>query len=132
MSTLIIIKPEAIKDGRIGDIITRFERKGYVLSRIQTKLSTQDLVERHYEEHKGKSFYERLCAQFSGKTVVTAVVTHPDLPSNELVESVRTLIGTTKTPGSIRGDFARSFQFNVIHASDSDAAAAREIALWYQ
>ena len=131
MASFIILKPEALESKHVGRIISRFEDKGYTVSNISSATVKSDLIAEHYAEHKDKDFYDSLCKQFENKRVIIFTVTSDYMLASDVVKSVRTLIGNVSTPGTIRGDFSRSFSLNAIHASDSDESAKREIELWY-
>ncbi len=129
--TLIIVKPDAVERGLSGQIIARFEAKGLFVAGMKLMRVTKALAERHYAEHKGKPFFGAL-VQFitSGPVVVMA------LTGNDAIRVCRALIGSTNcaeaAPGTIRGDLGMSKQRNMVHASDSPAAAKRELALFFK
>ena len=131
LSTFVLLKPDAVERGLIGKIISRFEEKGLQLQEIQCVVATRTILQVHYAEHEGKPFYENLINAFVNKKVVCMVWSGP----SDIVAQVRTMVGATKPAdrmaGTIRGDFSCETQRNVVHASDSDAAAAREIKLWF-
>lgn len=130
--SLVIIKPDAVKNRQVGKILSRFERKGYDIEYMKILQPHQQLVEDHYAEHKGKDFCASLCKSFHFEKVVVLWVTHKDLTQEQTVTSIRKLVGAIDQPGTIRGDFAKSFQANSIHASDSDKSANREYILWFK
>ena len=128
--TLILFKPDAVQRRLVGELLSRFERKGLRLAGLKLVHSTRELAEKHYAVHKGKPFYESLLTFLtSGPTV--AVV----LEGREAVAVWRSLMGLTDgakaVPGTIRGDYAISVQNNLVHGSDSPENAATEIALWF-
>ena len=128
--TLILLKPDAVQRRLVGELLSRFERKGLRLAGLKLVHSTRELAEKHYAVHKGKPFYESLLTFLtSGPTV--AVV----LEGREAVAVGRSLMGLTDgakaVPGTIRGDYAISVQNNLVHGSDSPENAATEIALWF-
>lgn len=129
--TLVIIKPDGVARGLVGDILTRFEKKG--LSVAGLKLVNVDKVtaEKHYAEHAAKPFFPSLLSFITGGPVVVMC-----LEGNGAIGVVRGLVGPTsglKAPGgTIRGDLALSGQNNLIHASDSPESAARELELWFK
>ncbi len=128
--TLILFKPDAVQRRLVGELLSRFERKGLRLAGLKLVHSTRELAEKHYAVHKGKPFYESLLTFLtSGPTV--AVV----LEGREAVAVGRSLMGLTDgakaVPGTIRGDYAISVQNNLVHGSDSPENAATEIALWF-
>jgi nucleoside-diphosphate kinase len=129
-TTLAIVKPDGVKRGLIGEILKRYENKGLRLKAAKVITPTIDLLEKHYEEHKGKPYYELLIQYMSSGPVFAMI-----LEGENAVKIVRLLNGATKVeealPGTIRGDFASSTTFNIIHGSDSIESAKREIALWF-
>ncbi len=128
--TLILIKPDAFERGLTGELISRFERKG--LHPVEMKQMTADeaLANSHYAEHAEKPFFGELVS-FITRGPLVAIV----LEGIEAVTAARRLIGATDpleaAPGSIRGDLATEVTFNLVHGSDSDESAAREITLWF-
>jgi len=129
-TTLAIVKPDGVKRGLIGEILKRYENKGLRLKAAKVIVPIRELLEKHYEEHKGKPYYEPLIQYMSSGPVFAMV-----LEGENAVKIVRLLNGATKVeealPGTIRGDFAVSTTFNIIHGSDSIESAKREIALWF-
>ena len=131
--TLILVKPDGVERGLIGEILSRFETKGYVIEGLKMLQPTEELLAQHYAEHAGKPFYHSLVDFMVSGPVVAAV-----LSGDRVIEGVRTMLGasdpTTAAPGTIRGDYGRDWdegvQKNMVHASDSPESAAREIALW--
>lgn len=129
--SLVILKPEARSYGLIGKILSRFEDKGFTFTNMKMLVPSDAQIMAHYKEHEGKDFYHRLFKQFQGHTILVVKVDHPNiLDRAELVKSVRTLVGKVDQPGTIRGDFSRSFQLNTIHASDSVMSAIEECSIW--
>ena len=128
--TLILIKPDAVQRGLIGEIISRFERKGLKIVAAKMLQVTPELASRHYAEHVDKPFYPALEAYITGSPIVALVVSGQDA-----VAVVRLMIGptngTTAPPGTIRGDLSTSYRFNLIHASDSESSAEQEIATFF-
>jgi nucleoside-diphosphate kinase len=128
--TLIIIKPDAVQRGLIGEIITRFERRGLRIVGMKFMRIDRALAEKHYAEHKGKSFYESLLDYITSAPVVVMVLEGPNA-----VQIARNTIGATKpveaAAGSIRGDFGLETGRNLVHGSDSLASSQREIALFF-
>jgi nucleoside-diphosphate kinase len=128
--TLILVKPDAFERGLSGEIIARFERKGLRIAALKLMQVDQNLAERHYSEHSSKPFFPELI-EFITRGPLVAMV----LEGEDAVPAARSLIGATNpieaTPGSIRGDFALEVTFNLVHGSDSDATAQREIELWF-
>lgn len=131
--TLILVKPDGVERGLIGEILSRFETKGYVIEGLKMLQPTEELLAQHYAEHASKPFYRSLVDFMVSGPVVAAV-----LSGDRVIEGVRTMLGasdpTTAAPGTIRGDYGRDWdegvQKNLVHASDSPESAAREIALW--
>jgi nucleoside-diphosphate kinase len=128
--TYLMVKPDGVQRGLIGEIVSRFERKGLKLIGAKLMNVTEALAERHYAEHKGKDFYERL-QNFITSGPVFAMVWEGD----QAVSLTRALIGKTNAleaaPGTIRSDFAIHTNFNLIHGSDSVESAQREIGIFF-
>jgi nucleoside-diphosphate kinase len=128
--TLVLIKPDAVERGLIGEILGRIERKGLRVERMELRTMDEALADAHYEEHVGKSFYAGLKAFMTSGPLVSLVVA-----GDEAIPVLRALAGATDgrkaDPGTIRGDLSLSNQRNLIHASDSEASAKREIDLWF-
>lgn len=132
--TLILVKPDGVERNLTGQVLARFERKGYRIAELKMLVPSRELLEQHYAEHEGKPFYEPLVTYMGSGSVVALV-----LEGNCVLEGARTLMGssnpTTAAPGTIRGDFGRdwgeSVQKNLVHGSDSPESAEREIALWF-
>ena len=131
--TFVLIKPEGIDRGLVGEIITRLEKKGLKMEAISVISPDRKLVEAHYNEHIGKEFYPRIVDHLVGQKCVAMIWRNPD--QGNAVFLVRNLMGqtdpVTATPGTIRGDFGAFIGKNIIHGSDSPAAAEREIKLWF-
>jgi len=132
--TLVIIKPDAVVRGLIGEIISRLERKGLKIVGMKMVWIDRELAERHYEEHRGKHFFEALIDYITRAPSVVMVVEGEDA-----IAIVRRMAGATNPrdaePGSIRGDLgmnAGDAIYNVIHASDSPESAEREISLYFR
>ena len=129
--TFVAIKPDGVKRGLIGKIIARFEDKGFKIVGMKLLQVTPELAAKHYAEHLGKPFYNRLIYYITSAPVVAMVV-----EGYNAVESVRHLVGATDPlkadVGTIRADFAQIMQYNVIHASDSLASAEREIDIYFR
>jgi nucleoside-diphosphate kinase len=128
--TLVLVKPDGVSRGLVGEVISRIERKGLALVALELRQVDRALAEQHYAEHAGKPFYEDLLAFITSAPLVAAVVEGP-----RAIEAFRQLAGATdpvKAPtGSIRGDHALEVQNNIVHGSDSADSAKREIALWF-
>ena len=129
-TTLLILKPDAVQRGLMGQILDRLERKGLQIVGLKMMLVPQDLAEKHYAEHKGKPFYPGLIQFVTSSPVVVLAVAGLDA-----VTVCRKLIGSTNgrkaEPGTIRGDLGMSGGYNMIHGSDSPESAQRELALWF-
>ena len=128
--TLVLIKPDAVRRGLIGEIISRFERKGLTIDAMELRTIDGEFADRHYADHVDKPFYPPLREFMAGSPLVAMVVS-----GDRAIEVVRTLTGATDgrqaAPGTIRGDLSLSNRENLVHASDSPDSAAREIALWF-
>lgn len=128
--TLVLIKPDAVQRGLIGEIITRFERRGLHPAAIKLMTVTIELAERHYAEHRERPFFPGLVEFITSSPVVAMAWEGPGA-----VALVRSMMGTTdpagSPPGTIRGDLAVSLAMNVIHGSDSVESAAREVSIFF-
>ena len=132
--TLILVKPDGVRRQLIGEVIARVENKGYVITALRMMQADRALLERHYEEHKGKPFFEPL-VEFMMSGPIVAIVAE----GNRLIEGFRSLAGATDptvaAPGTIRGDLARDqgtkVVQNIVHGSDSPESAAREIEIFF-
>ena len=129
--TFVMVKPDGVQRGLIGEIVSRFERKGLKLIGAKLLQLPREMAERHYAEHKGKDFYDDLLA-FITSSPVFAMVWEGD----NAVAQARALIGKTNSleaaPGTIRSDFALHTRFNLVHGADSVASAEREIANFFK
>lgn len=130
-TTLVLVKPDGVRRGLIGEIISRFERKGLTIRALKLMKMPGELADQHYAEHVEKPFYPELKAFMTGGPLVALAVAGPDA-----VSLVRKMMGATKpadsAPGTIRGDFATVVTENLVHGSDSPESAAKELALWFQ
>ena len=128
--TLILVKPDAFARGLTGEIVARFERKGLRIVALKHMQMDKDLASQHYAEHEGKPFFGELVDFITSGPLVAMV-----LEGHEAVKAARQLIGATDpleaVPGSIRGDFALEVGQNMVHGSDSDESAEREVALFF-
>ncbi|MEU0598933.1 nucleoside-diphosphate kinase [Streptomyces spiralis] len=129
--TLVLLKPDAVRRGLTGEIISRIERKaGWQITALELRTLDTDTLEQHYGEHKGKPFYEPLVAFMSSGPVVAMIV-----EGERVIEGVRALAGPTDpiaaAPGSIRGDYGVIVRENLIHASDSEESAEREVKIFF-
>jgi nucleoside-diphosphate kinase len=129
--TLVILKPDAVQRGLVGQILARFEAKGLQIVALKMRQLDRALAERHYAPHKGKDFYEPLIRFVTSSPMVFLV-----LEGKGAVAVARQMMGATfgpaAEPGTLRGDFGVSNRFNLVHGSDSADAAAREIALFFR
>ncbi len=132
--SLVLIKPDGVRRGLIGEIVRRIEAKGYGLVALELRQATPELLAEHYAEHQGKPFYDPL-VEFMLSGPVAALV----IEGERCIEGFRSLAGatepTTAAPGTIRGDLGRDWglavQQNLVHGSDSPESAAREIGIWF-
>ncbi len=128
--TLVLCKPDAVERRLVGEIVSRFERKGLRIAEMRLMTIDEDLAGRHYAEHVDKPFFKDLVTFITRGPVVAMIVEGPEAPA-----VVRTLMGTTNprqaAPGTIRGDLSLSNRENLVHGSDSSESATREIALWF-
>ena len=128
--TFVMIKPDAVKRGLVGEIIARFERKGLKIKALKMKWLTREEAEKLYEVHRGKPFFEELVEFITSGPVVAMI-----LEGDSAVEVVRLMIGPTDgrkaPPGTIRGDFALDIGANVIHASDSRESFEHEYKVFF-
>ena len=129
--SFIMIKPDGVQRGIIGQIITRFEQKGFKLVGMKLSSPGREHFEKHYAEHKGRPFFEPLIAYASSGPVCAMV-----WEGNNVVLTGRKMLGATKPidsePGTIRGDFCIDVGRNIIHGSDSVESAKKEIDLWFK
>ena len=128
--TLILVKPDAFERGLTGEVLARFERKGLELTALKLITADEATANEHYAEHTEKPFFGELVSFITGGPLVAGV-----LEGVEAVKAARQLIGATDpveaAPGSIRGDFGTEVTFNLVHGSDSDESAEREIGIWF-
>ena len=133
--TFVICKPDAVERGLVGEIIARFERKGLRLSRAELRSIDRATAETHYEEHQGKPFFEDLITFITRSPAMLMVVEGPDNAGDDVYAIVRNLMGSTNpataAPGTIRGDYGLVVTENLVHGSDSDASAEREISILF-
>lgn len=129
--SLILLKPDAVGRRLVGKILSRLEEKGLSIVGLKVLKAPQAILDLHYSEHKQKPFFKDLCEFMSSSPLVAVVAEGPGC-----IDLIRLLVGKTKVaealPGTIRGDFALSTQQNLIHASDSQASADREIPIWFK
>jgi nucleoside-diphosphate kinase len=128
--TLVLLKPDAVRRGLVGEILSRFEAKGLTIVALEQRHIDTDLADSHYAEHVERDFYPPLREFVTSGPLVAAV-----LEGDEAIEVVRALNGATDgrkaAPGTIRGDLSLSNRENLVHGSDSAESAKREIALWF-
>ena len=129
--TFVLLKPDAVQRGLIGEILSRFERRGLKVTALKLIRVSRSLAETYYSEHKGKPFFEPLMAYVGAGPVVAMV-----LEGDGAVAAVRKMMGKTNSaeaePGTIRGDLALTISRNLIHGSDSPESARREIELFFK
>ena len=129
--TLIILKPDCVQRRLVGEVLRRFEAKGLRIAALKLIQVDRALGEKHYAEHQGKPFFGGLIDFITGGPVVVGVLAGP-----EAIAVVRAMLGATNgaaaAPGTVRGDFSISKQNNLVHGSDSEDSARREIALWFR
>jgi len=128
--TLLIIKPDGVTRGLVGDVLARVERKGYRIDHIKSQTMDTDTANRHYAEHKGEPYYDKLISYITEGPLIVAVIS-----GENSIENVRKIMGATDpleaTAGSIRGAYATSVTRNLVHGSDSPESAEREIDLFF-
>jgi nucleoside-diphosphate kinase len=128
--TLVLVKPDGVARGLVGEVISRLEAKGLRLVAAELRTLTREVAETHYAEHRERPFFGPLVEFITGGPLVALVAEGP-----RAVEAFRAMAGATDpvkaTPGTIRGDFALEVQNNIVHGSDSDESAKREIGLFF-
>jgi nucleoside-diphosphate kinase len=128
--SLVMIKPDAVQRGIVGEVISRLERKGLKLCAMKMLKIDRQLAQRHYGEHEGKPFYEPLLRYITASPVVAMVI-----EGRNAISIIRKLVGATDVeealPGTIRGDLVIHERSNIVHASDSNESAAREIGVFF-
>ena len=128
--TLVLVKPDGVRRGLVGEVLARIERKGYAVVALELRTLDRETASAHYGEHEGKPFFGDLVDFITGGPLVAAVIEGPDA-----IEAWRTMMGVTNpiksAPGTIRGDFANVMTENLVHGSASPESAAREIALFF-
>ena len=129
--TLVLVKPDGVQRGLVGEIIGRFEAKGLKIVGMKLLIVSRELAEKHYAVHFGKSFYTGLIDYITSGPVAAMVFEGP-----RTIEAVRKVVGATKSfeadPGSIRGALALTVARNLVHASDGPETAQSEVGLWFQ
>ena len=135
--TFFIIKPDGVKRGLVGEILQRMEQRGFKLEKLELRsTASEDLIDQHYRDLVGKSFYPPIRQFMTSGPIIVGIISGP-----KVIESWRDMMGATRPeealPGTIRGDFAKAAGENqaiqnVVHGSDSEESAKREIALWFK
>ncbi len=129
--SLVLLKPDCVERRLVGEIIGRFERKGLNIIAMKMVRVSPELSKKHYAEHVSKPFYPNLEEFITSSPIVAMVIEGLDV-----VRVIREMLGATNglkaAPGTIRGDFSSSRQMNLVHASDSEESAAREVSLYFQ
>jgi nucleoside-diphosphate kinase len=131
---LVLVKPDGVERGLVGQVIGRAEARGYRIARLELRCATPELLAEHYAEHRSKPFYPALVEYMTAGPVVAMV-----LEGAQVITAFRAMAGATDpvkaAPGTIRGDFGRDWGTgdiqNIVHASDSPESAGREIAIWF-
>ena len=128
--TLVLLKPDAVRRGLVGDVVSRFEAKGLAITRMELRTIAGELADRHYAEHVDRDFYPPLRDFVTSGPLVAMV-----LEGDEAIAVVRAIAGATDgrkaAPGTIRGDLSLSNRENLVHGSDSAESAKRELAIWF-
>jgi nucleoside-diphosphate kinase len=128
--TLVLVKPDGVRRGLVGEVVSRLERKGLTLLALELRNLDREIAEQHYAEHAARPFFGELVEFIIGGPLVALVVEGPNA-----VAGVRRIMGVTNpveaTPGSLRGDYALEIGQNLVHGSDSTDSAAREVALFF-
>ncbi|WP_026976039.1 nucleoside-diphosphate kinase [Alicyclobacillus contaminans] len=128
--TFVMVKPDGVQRGLVGEIVSRFEKKGLKIVGAKLLSVSQSLAEQHYAEHKERPFFQELVSFITSSPVFAMV-----LEGENAISVARTMMGKTNpaesAPGTIRGDFGLTIGMNIIHGSDSPESAEREISLWF-
>jgi nucleoside-diphosphate kinase len=128
--TLILLKADAVVRGLVGEILSRFENRGFTIVGMKLMMVETERAKRHYAEHEGKPFFNGLVEYITSSPIVALVI-----EGSDAIEGCRATIGATNpikaTPGTIRGDFGQTIGRNLVHGSDSPESAQREIAIWF-
>lgn len=129
--TLFIVKPDAVNRGLIGEVILRFERKGFKIIKLKMLTFTKEMAQKFYSDHSSKPFFGELVSFITSGRVVVAVI-----EGNNAIATTRIMIGSTKSfeaaPGSIRGDFSLGLTDNIVHASDSKESFEKEVKVVFE
>jgi nucleoside-diphosphate kinase len=129
--SLFIVKPDGVERKLVGQILSRFENKGFKIIKLRMFTFTKEMAEEFYSDHKSKPFFDELVSFITSGRVVAAVI-----EGNNAIATTRLMIGSTKSfeasPGSIRGDFGLGFTDNIIHASDSKESFEKEVSVIFK
>ena len=129
--TLILCKADAVVRGLVGEVLSRFEKRGYQILAMKLLKVDEARAKKHYAEHDGKPFFKGLVEYITSEPIVALVI-----EGNDAIEGCRSSIGATNpikaVPGTIRGDYGQTIGRNLVHGSDSADSAAREIAIWFE
>ena len=129
--TLVVVKPDGVKRGLVGEVVSRFEKKGFTVKRLQMITMSKSQAEEFYSVHRGKPFFPELVAFITSGPVVGAI-----LSGRDAIATVRRMVGATKSweanPGTIRGDLGLGYTDNIIHASDSVESFAHESKTFFR
>ncbi len=129
--SLFIVKPDGVEKKIIGQILTRFENKGFKIVKMKMFTFTKEMAEEFYSAHKSKPFFDELVSFITSGRVVAAII-----EGNNAIDTTRLMVGSTKSfeapPGSIRGDFGLGLTDNIIHASDSKESFEKEVAVVFK
>ena len=129
--SLFIVKPDAVSRGLIGEVVSRFEKKGFKIIKLKMLTFTKDMAEKFYSDHSAKPFFNELVSFITSDSVVVVVI-----EGNNAIATTRIMIGSTKSfeavPGSIRGDFGLGLTDNVVHASDSTESFDKEVKVVFE
>ncbi len=129
--TLILCKADAVARGLTGEVLARFERRGYTIAAMKLMMVDAERAKKHYAEHEGKPFFTGLVEYITSAPVVALVI-----EGSDAIEGCRATIGATNpikaAPGSIRADYSQTIGRNLVHGSDSAESAQREIAIWFE
>lgn len=129
--TLFIVKPDAVNRGLVGEVILRFEKKGFKIIKLKMLTFTKEMAQKFYSDHSSKPFFGELVSFITSGRVVVAVI-----EGNNAIATTRIMIGSTKsfeaTPGSIRGDFGLGLTDNIVHASDSKESFEKEVKVVFE
>ena len=129
--TLFIVKPDAVNRGLVGEVILRFERKGFKIMKLKMLTFTKEMAQKFYSDHSSKPFFGELVSFITSGRVVVVVI-----EGNNAIAATRIMIGSTKSfeaaPGSIRGDFGLGLTDNIVHASDSKESFEKEVKVVFE